>query len=304
MSRFVLIGSESMFANYENKSNVPSNSRTSFYKSFFGNFSAKNLNSGHPKTSSTLKTMENFDNHLAEKTQNDYDPIKRKIIEDFLKEVIDQNELCMACPGDIDIVSSIKREHFKNMFENGVGTEDAKELRKNISKTLFGWKDTPKDEEFEKYGFISNKGELSYNDTTLDYGPIKYIFDKKRVAGRTTFVIGDSIENRSHGVQASRVTNPKIESIPGVVNKDYTGVAELYEMMWDSHDYILENPSYLSRALPDKPYFTTYVEAQFHGKLTLDDVKSVLVRPNNLISVDDIKSALSDTHLNGKVESI
>ena len=183
--------------------------------------------------------------------------------------------------------------------------EEVKRSRKDISKTLFDWNDTPKDEEFEKYGFISNKQELSGNDTACGYGPIKYIFDKKKVASRTTFVIGDSLDNKDYGVQASRVTNPKIESIPGVVYGDYTGVAKLYEMMEDSQDYILKNPSELSLALPYIPCYDTYVEAQFHGNLTLDDVQSVLVKSSGLKSnIDDIKLIFSDTHLNGKVEEI
>lgn len=308
-----------MFANYQHEPNIPSTPGISCNIPLSINFSPKNLNFGHLKTSNTPKTMKNLDNHLAQRTNKEYDPIKRRIVEAFLKEVIDKNELCMACPDNIKIMSSIKKEHFKNIFENRVESiydyidheankeykETVKGARKKISKKLFGWKHTPKDEEFEKYGIISNKQELSCNDTTCGYGPIKYIFDKKKVASRTTFVIGDSLDNQDYGVQASRVTNPKIESIPGVVCKNHTGVNKLYEMMEDSHDYILKNPSQLSLALPYKPDRATYIEAQFHGNLTLDDVQSVLVTSNQSVSsVDDIKSALSDTHLSGKVEGI
>ena len=76
-------------------------------------------------------------------------------------------------------------------------------------------------------------------------------------------------------------------------------------MMEDSQDYILKNPSELSLALPYIPCYDTYVEAQFHGNLTLDDVQSVLVKSSGLKSnIDDIKLIVSDTHLNGKVEEI
>ena len=109
MSKFVLIGSESMFANHENETNPPYNSETSFNKQLPSHFSPKGLSYIHSKTSSTPKTMENFDNHLAQRTTKKYDPIKRRIVETFLKEVIDKNELCMACPDNIKITSSIKK---------------------------------------------------------------------------------------------------------------------------------------------------------------------------------------------------
>ena len=63
----------------------------------------------------------------------------RPVVESFLKNLVNNNELCMRVPDNPDIIKNIMDEHFKNQFEtrtsNGLFNLRS---RKNLSSSLFG----------------------------------------------------------------------------------------------------------------------------------------------------------------------
>lgn len=232
-------------------------------------------------------TLAYLDDYL-DKIKNNEKPVeqKREKVENFFQDMISRNELCMQVPANEYIIMNIISNHFKNGFETRTNLCLYNIERKEADALSFG---IPTDvfdnmindhEEFklEKYGYLGAKSSIN---TPSVFGDAKFIFKKEESRlDRTTMTVGDSLDNAYYGVIASRLTDPKVESIPGVTDGDYTLLGEIYNLI-DNNDITPDmDPMDIAQEIQyrvddykdvaDVPYF----ELQYHGDLKMKDVES------------------------------
>ena len=94
---------------------------------------------------------------------------------------------------------------------------------------------------------------------------------------------------------ASRVTDPKIESIPGVKSKNYSMMLEpLYQLITHNEIHSTDNIDDILCKLSPLCYTYTmdqkiqYIELQFHGNLTKDDVAECFIPSSESKNVESI----------------
>ena len=228
------------------------------------------------------ETLEYLDDYLA-KTKNNEKSVaeKRERVESFFKDMIDKNELCMQFPADEGKITNMILEHFKNGFETKTahGQDHYLEGRKEVDSLVFGMpsditKSMLKKNEaykFEKYGYLGAKSSMK----RPPYGEVKFIFKKKSLLNRTTMTVGDSFANRVYGVIASRLTNPKVESIPGVVKGDNALLYAIDEMICKKEIKPNMDPLEVAEKIfsRDLEQCFKYIELQFHDDLRIEDVE-------------------------------
>lgn len=262
----------------------------------------------------TLKYLKNYleksnpDPENTERTKNGI-PIKdiRPVVENFLKELIKNNEFCRQGSEKEDILSNIMNEHFKNQFETGISSGGflGFERRMSVEKQVFGIPEKIVNSmlgekieinkndngsskykfqggnKFEKYGYLDKEENIS-TDVLDYYGPIKFVFKKDSLKGKTTMTFGDSLICLNK-VIASKITDPKIESIPGVLYKHYSQLELLYRLIKNNEIKATDNAMDVVKTFDrhaNKHKNNTpieYIELQFHGKLTKNDIAECII---------------------------
>ena len=158
----------------------------------------------------------------------------------LLKNV--NNRVAVRVPLEF-VDSVIKDGRLKSQFETGEskGALDP-QLRRNVEYNGFG---VPRDHPADKrpiYGYMADESASMHNTTLEYYGGIALIM-KDEVKERSTVTFGDSLDN---GLPASDIKSPSLTSmrvVEGVLNEDSF----------------------------------TYIEAQLHGGVSIDDVKEVVI---------------------------
>lgn len=206
------------------------------------------------------KTLENLDKKIR-KFQSDWTPEEQKEALRKIQEVLSNGDYGMNIPSDA--VDDIFKTYFKSQIETGTGKGMVNVARrKEVSNTLFGTdvKNT-KPIEYEKYGFLMDKDILKQANSGIagqywNYGNgVQVRFRKDKVVA--TFTTSDSLGS---GLHPSLTTDPKISSIVRWNN------SLLHEKV-DHTDIIKSTYTYAS----------SYIELQYHGKLTLDCVESIYI---------------------------
>lgn len=190
-------------------------------------------------------------------------------IESEVKRILDENEYCMC-------IKSKKLDRiFKDGFANQIQTFESPDMgyskkegykspeeRRVASLHLFGTDMGAKGAEYEKYGFVGNPWKSDENYAS-GYGDVTVVFDKKKIGSRTTYTFGDSL-GPAH--------NKKM--VAGRAGKTPT-----------FEGWFLNNPeAKVTQALKDgeslknllKLAKLPYMELQFHGPLTISDVKELV----------------------------
>lgn len=192
-----------------------------------------------------------------------------KYFHQTMLDIFEKNDFCMRL--NKNVLPLIAQSKFMNQFETGsVPLGLTFNQRRVVAKKMFTIPEDAEGSEYEKYGFLGSKNPKDdFKDDesfTGDYGDSIVRFKKRNLMHRTTFTIGDSLFNCMHDdVRSSPVINPQIASIQrGHVNEVIYGLN------------VVENAnaekSYLDiQALTRQKY----VELQYHGNLTIDDVESV-----------------------------
>ena len=249
------------------------------------------------------ETLMYLDDYLTKSKNNEKSvEEKRERVESFFKDMIDKNELCIQFPADEGKISSVVSEHFKNCFETKTRSEfdGYFDSRKKIDSLVFGMPSnvvedmlTDKEEsgapsegvenvhkkneahKFEKYGYLGAKSSKNAPST---YGEVKFVFKKKSLLDRTTMTVGDSLVNNSYGVIASRLTNPKVESIPGVIKGDNTLLDITDKLIRTREIRPNMDPIVVAKKIladqPDKfGDMLDYFELQYHGDLKIEDIE-------------------------------
>lgn len=192
-----------------------------------------------------------------------------KYFQQTMRGIFEKNDFCMRL--NKNVLPLIAESKFMNQFETGNAPLGLTfNQRRAVAKKMFTILEDAEGSEYEKYGFLGSKNPKDdFKDDenfTGDYGDSIVRFKKRDLMHRTTFTIGDSLFNCMHDdVRSSPVVNPQIASIQrGHVNEVIYGLN------------VVENAnaekSYLDiQALTRQKY----VELQYHGNLTIDDVESV-----------------------------
>ena len=198
-----------------------------------------------------------------------------KYFHQTMLDIFEKNDFCMRL--NKNVLPLIAESKFMNQFETGnvpLGLTFGQ--RRAVAKKMFTIPEDAEGSEYEKYGFLGSKNPKDdFKDDenfTGDYGDSIVRFKKRNLMHRTTFTIGDSLFNCMHDdVRSSPVINPQIASIQrGHVNEVIYGLN------------VVENAdaekSYLDiQALTRQKY----VELQYHGNLTIDDVEAVTFNAKN-----------------------
>lgn len=198
-----------------------------------------------------------------------------KYFHQTMLDIFEKNDFCMRL--NKNVLPLIAQSKFMNQFETGsVPLGLTFNQRRAVAKKMFTIPEDAEGSEYEKYGFLGSKNPKDdFKDDenfTGDYGDTIVRFKKRNLMHRTTFTIGDSLFNCMHDdVRSSPVVNPQIASIQrGHVNEVIYGLN------------VVENAnaekSYLDiQALTRQKY----IELQYHGNLTIDDVESVTFNAKN-----------------------
>lgn len=199
----------------------------------------------------------------------------QKYYKQVMHDIFERNDFAMSMNGST--LALIAKSWFMNQLESGrapLGLTRNKRMK--LSKGMFGIPNDADFGDFEKYGYLASKNpkdDFKYNEQfTGCYGNTVVRFKKKNLLPRTTFTVGDSLYNFEQGwVTASPVVDPSIASIKqGDVNKT------IYGMNVCENADQLKNTISIQGASRQK-----YIELQYHGKVTIDDVESVTINANS-----------------------
>ena len=246
------------------------------------------------------KTLENLDKAIEKyNTNGKVNPdfvADRDNIEEVLRKMFEENDLGMDISGKL--LDSVFENGFYNTFQSGTsdgycGSRSTKgkiptsHSRLRCAHRLFGLgrdldKDQLKRSEYEKYGHLLDHNKLdAFKNNRTHYGTgdsgrenqVQIRFKRENVTCTWTF--NDSLGER---YQPTLVSDPKIESLD-YIDKAYKPIAsdtkKLYEWQQKKH--------------------TSYVELQYHGDLTFDDVESIVFarNPERVISTSLISKLKS-----------
>lgn len=230
-----------------------------------------------PITSATSpKSLENFNTRKEEfykkykevLSENKIDIDKTtEVVKSFVKDA----DLRMRIPNDV-IDKVLGDGYFKNQFETKTsgGYYDL-ETRKNTTKKLFGSDvNSMKRNEFEKYGYLF-KGNVDddYTDGRVSgYGNTIVQFKKKKLEDRTTFTIGDSLYASGKEVILPSKLN---EVTPSWDFSSSTTLKYMQELDGTNFTHI----DFRRKA------GVGYIEAQYHGDVTLDDVDYIVLNESD-----------------------
>ena len=191
-----------------------------------------------------------------------------KAIENGMRRLIDENEFCMNRKGST--LARFFESGFKNqieVFESESKTSahyENPDERRKASRNLFGTPMNSAADSYEKYGYLGNP--WSYDgDYGSTYGDVVFVFDKDKIRNRTTYTLGDSLGpsvNRGM-VSGTCGENPSFEGW-------YCSKPNAHALT------MLKDGASLSQILSYTK--NAYIELQFHGELTMSDVKCIVFR--------------------------
>lgn len=197
-------------------------------------------------------------------------PENRKAVEKTLKTLIDNGDFCMRVDKN-SLENIIADKRFKTQIETGIsGGAYNPDLRKKATEILFG-ADSSKipNNAYEKYGFLTGKDKsITFLDGEAEnYGNIIVQFKKENLFDRTTYTVGDSLNNISNGslLFAGKISNPSVCAIP---QDDFTGKIIEASIKFNSN----ESKNHIEFC---KDSMVEYIELQYHGELSFNDVETI-----------------------------
>lgn len=163
----------------------------------------------------------------------------------------------------------ISNERFKNRFEGGVhgvgkGNRGYNDARKAGEEELFG---IPKDADGSarpNYGYLEHPDRLSSTggDIGMSYGTNQIVL-RDDVKARTTFTVGDSLDDRRHyNSRPAAVNNPQVQA--AIDDKDPVVSVGRYTDDWKVE-------------VGDRRATPRYIEAQVFGQIKLSDIEEIRI---------------------------
>lgn len=192
-----------------------------------------------------------------------------KTVKKVLGNVVENSSFRIRVP-DAEVLEMILDTKFKNQMETETSVTIVDPYsRKNISADLFGTDiHRAKDSDYEIYGYLGSKDvHLDYSMGYVEeYGDVIIELKKENLRDRTTFTMGDSIENsyeHSGRFIPSKVTDIKSTSLIE------DNVVDLIDLAQRGGTEKL-SPEMLADELGH-----SYIEAQYHGGVEVADIASV-----------------------------
>lgn len=224
------------------------------------------------------KTLENFEeyskNYYEENIKGLISKEDEELIKNTLNNIIRNSEFSMRFKSK-NIDSLLESKRFMNQFETGTsGGTISNKYRKEATKQLFGTGNKKfKAAEREKYGYLGNNNFLKdykfntdYSRGVGQYGDMIIRFNKN-IQNRITMTVDNSLGNAcSQCVIASPVDKVNINCF----DRDY--LPEFKD--------IIKNNSLSTAEDFTKTLDVRYIELQYHGEVTLNDVSEICFTEN------------------------
>ena len=248
------------------------------YQDWYDNYIEKNNKSSIIKENIPL-TLEKFNEHskkwkseVIDKmlTEDEQNLIRKKI------KNVEENSAFLMRISSAKLDNLIDTNKFMNLFETGYSSGVPNTNARMIaSKNLFGHNlDKESFISSEKYGYLSSKDFLkdieffSKRHGTSQYGDIIINFNKDKIKGRTTYTLDDSLlAGATKAVVSGDFKDNLSLGIDKYNLKKYYGVLK---NLSESDDAIS-----LTKEIKKENGFFRYVELQYHGDITLDDVNEI-----------------------------
>ena len=224
------------------------------------------------------RTLEDFEeyskNYYEENIKGLISKEDEELIKNTLNNIISNSEFSMRFKSK-NIDSLLESKRFMNQFETGTsGGTISNKYRKETTKQLFGTGNKKfKAAEREKYGYLGNNNFLKdykfntdYSRGVGQYGDMIIRFNKN-IQNRITMTVDNSLGNAcSQCVIASPVDKVNINCF----DRDY--LPEFKD--------IIKNNSLSTAEDFTKTLDVRYIELQYHGEVTLNDVSEICFTEN------------------------
>ena len=171
-----------------------------------------------------------------------------------------------------EYLENVVAEGFKNQFQTHTSQGALSfSAREQATKQLFG-SDTGRMQpaDFERYGYLVSRDISAYNSS--GYGDTTVRFKRERVLQRLTYTTDDSLYPASIGEVIGGTVSTN--SIAGIWRHNMSA-RELLSRVRDSESYIGDVSTWVGRVTHG-----SYLEVQYHGALTIEDVASINFKSN------------------------
>lgn len=242
---------------------------------------------------SEIKTLKNIDKEVKAQEQRTLDRLALgkqwniltkedyKKYDELLTDLVDKNEFRMRIPADDakTIKAIINDGQIKNQFDTQTskGALD-NELRKKASIKMYGIKGEVEGSDLEKYGYLGSADILKDDKGAVkNYGSGIVTLKKSAMMERTTITEGDSLATFRMG--ENRIRPCKVTEINSMACSDHAFDASGNYLK----DKIKEIDEISEKKRADVNSFSRlfggtkngYLELQYHGDLTLQDIESI-----------------------------
>ena len=248
------------------------------YQDWYNNYVEKKNKSSIIKENIPL-TLEKFKVHSKKWKNEVIDKIlteeAQNLIRKKIKNIEENSAFLMRIPST-SIDNLVQKNKFMNLFESGnSGGVPNIEARMKVSKNLFGHNlDKESFVSSEKYGYLSSKDFLEDIDFfskrygTSQYGDIIISFNKDKIKDRITYTLDDSL---LAGATRAVVSGDFKDNFSLGIDK--YNLKKYYEVLKD----LSENNDAISltKEIRKGNGFFRYIELQYHGNITLDDVNEI-----------------------------
>lgn len=248
------------------------------YQDWYDNYVEKNNKSSIIKENIPL-TLEKFNEHSKKWKSEVIDKMltedEQNLIRKKIKNVEENSAFLMRYKRE-DLENLTKTNKFMNLFETGTSSGVPNTNARMIaSKNLFGHNlDKESFVSSEKYGYLSSKDFLkdieffSKRHGTSQYGDIIISFNKGKIKDRITYTLDDSL-----------LAGATKAVVPGDFNKNLSLGIDKYNLKkyYESLKSLSESDDAISltKEIKKENGFFRYIELQYHGDITLDDVNEI-----------------------------
>lgn len=210
---------------------------------------------------------------------------------EVLEAAVKNSELRMRVPGQETLLKILNEGRFKNQFETGTSQGSlSHSSRKEATKNLFGAEvEKLLPHEFEVYGYLGDKDVLEdavKGSDVSQYGNIIITFKRANLFSRTTFTIDDSLGPALR----QRMVASKVDEVVPLNMREYDE-QDIKVLANKSKDIGETKPSDIV-----KEAGVLYIEAQYHGGVTIDDIESITMAGTRWSSpevfTDEVKEIL------------
>ncbi|WP_187106256.1 minor capsid protein [Fusobacterium polymorphum] len=268
------------------------------YQDWYDNYVEKNNKSSIIKENIPL-TLEKFNEHSKKWKSEVIDKMltedEQNLIRKKIKNVEENSAFLMRYKRE-DLENLTKTNKFMNLFETGTSSGVPNTNARMIaSKNLFGHNlDKESFVSSEKYGYLSSKNFLkdieffSKRHGTSQYGDIIISFNKGKVKDRITYTLDDSL---LAGATKAVVPGDFKDNLSLGIDK--YNLKKYYEVLKD----LSENNDAISltKEIKKENGFFRYIELQYHGDITLDDVNEICFSKD--LPKEDIIKILKDKNI-------